>query len=69
MGGEWGYLEWGRVQGLWKVRGGLGRLVAVWDGSAEWVGGGRGGADLSEGFGPGGAKEAAQLRGSWQLGR
>ena len=54
---------------MWQVRGGLWRLVAVWDGSAEWVGGGRGGTDLSEGFGPGGAKEAALLRGSWQLGR
>ena len=57
------------MQGLWKERGGLWQLVAGWGGSAGWVGGGRGGTDLSEGFGPGGAKEAAQPRGSWQLGR
>ena len=54
---------------MWQVRGGLWRLVAVWDGSAEWVGGGRGGTDLSEGFGLGGAKEVFQLGGGWQLGR
>ena len=47
----------------------LGEMVVGWAGSAEWVGGGRGGTDLSEGFGLGGAKEVFQLGGGWQLGR
>ena len=58
--------QWYLWRGVWAD---LGEMVEGWAGSAEWVGGGRGGTDLSEGFGPGGAKEVFQLGGGWQLGR
>ena len=44
-------------------------LVARWGGSAGLGGELGGGTDLSDGFGPGDAKEGPLLGGSWQLGR
>ena len=43
----------------------LGEMVVGWAGSAEWVGGGRGGTDLSEGFGLGGREGSVPTR--WWL--